>query len=150
MLDLAAIFIYGIAFKGHLIVVVLGLKGSRKHVLGLWQGAMENTTVCASFLEVMSRRGLNISKDYLFVLNGSKALRPTVSRMFGTNVAVQRCQQHKLTNVLDHLPKEHQHAIYTRISAAPTLKEELEETRIIHKFGIAWLLRKTLSTTNPI
>ena len=47
-LDLAAIFIDGIGFKGHLLVVALGLdKGGRKHVLGLWQGATENATVCA-------------------------------------------------------------------------------------------------------
>lgn len=178
-LDLVAIFIDGIEFKGHLLVVALGLdKGGRKHVLGLWQGATENATVCVSLLEDMARRGLNIGKDYLFVLDGSKALRSAVSKMFGTNTAVQRCQQHKRRNVLDHLPKEHQHAIDARISAAynmadygdarksleltvkyleklnPTaaasLKEGLEETLTVHKLGVKELLRKTLSTTNPI
>lgn len=178
-LDLVAIFIDGIEFKGHLLVVALGLdKGGRKHVLGLWQGATENATVCGSLLEDMARRGLNIGKDYLFVLDGSKALRSAVSKMFGTNTAVQRCQQHKRRNVLDHLPKEHQHAIDARISAAykmadyndarksleltvkylenlnpsaaASLKEGLEETLTIHKLGVKGLLRKTLSTTNPI
>ena len=178
-LDLVAIFIDGIAFKGHLIVVALGLdKGGRKHVLGLWQGATENATVCASLLEDMARRGMNTGKDYLFVLDGSKALRSAVSKMFGSDAAVQRCQQHKRRNVLDHLPKEHQHAIDARISAAykmadydnakksleltvkyleklnpsaaASLKEGLEETLTIHKIGITGLLRKTLSTTNPI
>ena len=178
-LDLVAIFIDGIAFKGHLIVVALGLdKGGRKHVLGLWQGATENATVCASLLEDIARRGLNTGKDYLFVLDGSKALRSAVSKMFGANVTVQRCQQHKRRNVLDHLPKEHQHAIDARISAAykmadyadakksleltvkyleklnpsaaGSLKEGLEETLTIHKLEITGLLRKTLSTTNPI
>ena len=178
-LELAAIFIDGIEFKGHLLVVALGLdKGGRKHVLGLWQGATENATVCASLLEDMARRGLNIGKDYLFVLDGSKALRSAVSKMFGTNAAVQRCQQHKRRNVLHHLPKEHQHAIDARISAAykmasyenarksleltvkyleklnpsaaGSLKEGLEETLTIHKLGVTGLLIKTLSTTNPI
>ena len=118
-LDLVAIFIDGIAFKGHLVVVALGLdKGGRKHVLGLWQGATENATVCTSLLEDIARRGLNTGKDYLFVLDGSKALRSAVSKMFGSDAAVQRCQQHKRRNVLDHLPEEHQHAIDARISAA--------------------------------
>jgi transposase-like protein len=118
-LDLVAIFIDGIEFKGHLIVVALGLdKGGKKHVLGLWQGATENATVCRSLLEDMSRRGLNTEKDYLFVLDGSKALRSGVAKIFGTNVAVQRCQQHKRRNVLAHLPKEHQHAVLA--SARPT------------------------------
>ena len=178
-LDLVAIFIDGIAFKGHLIVVALGLdKGGAKHVLGLWQGATENATVCTSLLENIARRGLNIGKDYLFVLDGSKALRSAIVKMFGTNVAVQRCQQHKRRNVLAHLPKEHQHAIDARISAAykmadydaakksleltvryleklnpsaaTSLREGLEETLTVHKLGVAGLLRKTLQTTNPI
>ena len=111
-LDLVAIFIDGIEFKGHLIVVALGLdKGSKKHILGLWQGVTENATICTSLLEDMSRRGLNTEKDYLFVLDGSKALRSAVANMFGSNVAVQRCQQHKRRNVLAHLPKEHQRGI---------------------------------------
>ena len=178
-LDLVAIFIDGIAFKGHLIVVALGLnKDGRKHILGLWQGATENATVCSSLLEDIARRGLNTGKDYLFILDGSKALRSAVSKMFGSKVEVQRCQQHKRRNVLDHLPEEHQHAIDARISAAykmayyddakksldltvryldrlnpsaaASLKEGLEETLSIHKLEITGLLRKTLSTTNPI
>ena len=178
-LDLVAIFIDGIEFKGHLIVVALGLdKGGKKHVLGLWQGATENATICTSLLEDIARRGLNIEKDYLFVLDGSKALRSAVAKMFGTNVTVQRCQQHKRRNVLAHLPKEHQHSIDARISAAykmadydaakksleltvryleklnpsaaASLKEGLEETLTVHKIGVNGLLRKTLQTTNPI
>ena len=178
-LDLVAIFIDGIEFKGHLLVVALGLdKGGRKYVLGLWQGATENATVCGSLLEDIARRGLNTGKDYLFVLDGSKALRSAVAKMFGTNAAVQRCQQHKRRNVLDHLPKEHRHAIDARISAAynmadydtakksleltvkylerlnpsaaGSLKEGLEETLTVYKLGVTGLLRKTLQTTNPI
>ena len=177
--DLVALFIDGIEFKGHLLVVALGLdKGGRKHVLGLWQGATENATVCGNLLEDMARRGLNPGGDYLFVLDGSKALRSAVAKMFGTKVEVQRCQQHKRRNVLSHLPKEHQHAIDARLSAAykmadydearksleltvkylerlnpsaaASLKEGLEETLTIHKLGVTGLLRKTLQTTNPI
>jgi putative transposase len=178
-LDLIAIFVDGIEFKGHLLVVALGLdRVGRKHVLGLRQGATENATVCTSLLEDMARRGLNAGEDYLFVLDGSKALRSAVARMFGSDVTVQRCQQHKRRNVLDHLPKEHQHAIDARISAAynmadydaakksleltvkyleklnpsaaASLREGLEETLTIHRLGITGLLRKTLQTTNPI
>ena len=42
-LDLLAIFIDGIEFKGHLLIVAMGLdKEGRKHILGLCQGATEN------------------------------------------------------------------------------------------------------------
>src|SRR5208337_2247439 len=177
-LDLVAIFIDGIEFKGHLLVVALGLaRNGKKQVLGLWQGATENSTVCMSLLEDMARRGLNTGKDYLFVLDGSKALRSGVAKMFGSKAAVQRCQQHKRRNVKEHLPKEHQHALDARISAAynmtnydharksleltvkylenlnpsaaASLKEGLEETLTVHKLGVMGILRKTLATTNP-
>jgi transposase-like protein len=98
--------------------------------------------------------------------------------MFGADVAVQRCQQHKRRNVLKHLPEKHQRSVDARISAAykmtdydearesldltvrylqrlnpdaaASLEEGLEETLTVHKLGITGLLRKTLSTTNPL
>lgn len=178
-LDLVAIFIDGIDFKGHLLVVAMGLaRDGRKHVLGLWQGATENVRVCKGLIEDMARRGLDTGKDYLFVLDGSKALRSAVARTFGAQAPVQRCQAHKRRNVRDLLPKEQQNAIDARIaaaynmtdygdakksldltvrylekinpSAAASLREGLEETLTVHKLGITGLLRKTLSTTNPI
>jgi transposase-like protein len=178
-LDLCAIFIDGIEFKRHLLVVALGLdKMGKKHILGLWQGATENATVCKSLLEDMVRRVLDMGKDYLFVLDGSKALWSAVARVFGTDVIVQRCQQHKRKNVREHLPPEHQEAIDARIrtaynmadydkakeslnltvkylerlnpSAASSLREGLDETLTVHRLGITGLLRKTLTTTNPI
>jgi len=100
-------------------MVALGLdKDGRKHILGLREGAIENREVCIGLLEDIVRRGLSINRYYLFVLDGSKALRSAVSRMFGNNVKVQRCQQHKRRNVLKHLPQEHQETIDARIRAA--------------------------------
>jgi transposase-like protein len=178
-LKLCAIFIDGIEFKGHLLVVALGLdKEGRKHILGFREGATENREVCIGLLEDMIRRGLSASDDYLFVLDGSKALRSAAARVFGSNVAVQRCQQHKRRNVLKHLKEEHQETIDARIrtaynmdeyvqakqsleltikylerlnpSAAASLREGLEDTLTVHRLGITGLLRKTLSNTNAI
>ena len=178
-LDLVAIFIDGIEFKGHLLVVAMGLdREGRKHILGLCQGATENATVCTALLEDMARRGLNTGKNYLFVLDGAKALRSAVTRVFGADALVQRCQAHKRRNVLKQLPEKHHSAVDARISAAykmadygeakksldttvryleklnpaaaASLKEGLEETLTVHKLGITGLLRKTLATTNPL
>ena len=178
-LDLVAIFIDGIEFKGQMLVVALGLDiRGKKHVLGLWQGATENSAVCTGLLEDLKRRGLDTTKAYLFILDGSKALRSAVAKMFGSDAPVQRCQVHKRRNVKEQLPPEHQNAIDARIrtaykmadyakakesldltvkylerlnpSAAASLREGLEETLTVHKLGIMGLLRKTLSTTNPI
>lgn len=163
-LELCAIFIDGIEFKKQMLVVAMGLdKKGKKHILGLWQGATENSTVCSNLLNDIERRGLDMNRDYLFVLDGSKALRSAVARKFGSDVLVQRCQQHKRRNVRDHLPPEHQESIDARIrtaynmtdydkakqsldltirylerlnpSAAVSLKEGLEETLTLHKLG---------------
>lgn len=178
-LSLCAIFIDGIEFKAQHLVVALGLdKEGRKHMLGLWQGATENKTVCMNLLEDMARRGLDMTKEYLFVIDGSKALRSAVAKMFGADAFVQRCQAHKRRNVREQLPKEHQEAVDARIraaynmadydkakaslevtvrylerlnpDAAKSMREGLEETLTLHKLGVTGLLRKTLATTNPI
>lgn len=93
-LKLCAIFIDGIEFKRQMLVVALGLdKTGKKHILGLWQGATENSAVCNNLLDDdIERRGLDMGKDYLFVLDGSKALRSSIAEKFGKEVLVQRCQ----------------------------------------------------------
>ncbi|MFN3480306.1 MAG: hypothetical protein ACK415_07945 [Thermodesulfovibrionales bacterium] len=40
---------------------------------------------------------MDIERNYLFVLDGSKALRSAVRRNFGKRALVQRCQVHKRT-----------------------------------------------------
>ena len=118
-LQLCAMFIDGIDFKGQMVVVALGLDTEgRKHVLGLREGATENGAVCMGLLEDMARRGLNVGDDCLFVLDGGKALRSAVARVYGAEALVQRCQAHKRRNVREHLPPEHQETADARIRAA--------------------------------
>ncbi len=178
-LDLVALLIDGIEIGNQVLVVALGIETSgKKHVLGLWQGATENTTVVKSLLEDLVARGLNPERRYLFVLDGSKALRAGVERVFGARAEVQRCQIHKRRNVKDHLPENCQKDYDRRIrnayamtnyadakaelekifrqlervnpSAAHSLEEGLEETLTVHRLGVGALLRRTLATTNPI
>lgn len=177
--NLCAIFIDGIEFKGEHLIVALGIdRTGYKQILGLWQGATENAAICGNLLEDLQRRGLDTGKDYLFVLDGSRALRSAVTRMFGKDAEVQRCQQHKRRNVKAHLSPEHQTTIDARIraaynmvnyedakksleltvrylerlnpSAARSLAEGLEETLTVHRLRVNGLLRKTLASTNPI
>jgi transposase-like protein len=178
-LNLVALLIDGIEFAGQTLIVAFGVeeKGS-KHVLGLWQGATENATVTKALLEDLVARGLDPQRHYLFVLDGSKALRAAVEKVFGTRVQVQRCQLHKRRNVKDHLP-EHCRADYDRQlrnayamtsyenakaaleklfrqlervnpSAARSLEEGMEETLTLHRLGVGSLLRRSLSSTNLI
>jgi putative transposase len=178
-LDLAAILIDGIHLGGQVLVVALGLEISgKKHVLGLWQGATENTTVVKELLEDLVARGLNSGRRCLFVIDGAKALRAGIERVFGQRAEVQRCQIHKRRNVKEHLPKSAQGDTDRRIrnayamtdyaaakaelekifrqlerinpSAARSLEEGLEETLTVHRLGVGALLRRTLASTNPI
>ena len=178
-LDLVAILIDGIHLGKQVLVVALGIATSgKKHVLGLWQGATENTTVVKELLEDLVARGLNPDRRYLFVIDGAKALRTGIERVFGERAEVQRCQIHKRRNVKEHLPNSAQGDTDRRIrnayemtgyaeakaelgkifrqlerinpSAARSLEEGLEETLTVHRLGVGTLLRQTLASSNPI
>ena len=178
-LDLVAILIDGIHLGKQVLVVALGIESTgKKHVLGLWQGATENTAVVKDLLEDLVARGLSTERRYLFVIDGAKALRAAIERVFGARAEVQRCQLHKRRNVNEYLPKNAQGDYDRRIrnayamtsyaeakaelekifrqlervnpSAARSLEEGLEETLTVHRLGVGELLRRSLATTNPI
>ena len=109
-LDLVALLIDGIHLGKQVLVVALGIETSgEKHVLGLWQGATENTTVVKELLVISgSSRYKSGATAYLFVIDGAKALRAAIERVFGDRAEVQRCQIHKRRNVKEHLPKQAQ------------------------------------------
>jgi putative transposase len=178
-LDLVAIMIDGIEFHEYVLIAALGIDSDgRKHVLGIRPGGSENAGVCTGLLEDLAARGLPTDREYLFVLDGSKALRKAVTGMFGKDATVQRCHRHKERNVQDHLPEQYRSAATMRLrvawnmtnyddakkeltkaltylegvnsAAAESLREAFEDTLTIHKLGIPELLRKSLSSTNPI
>ena len=45
-------------------------------------------------------------RRYLFVIDGSKALRSAIDKVFGNGFQVQRCRRHKIGNVCDKLPED--------------------------------------------
>jgi putative transposase len=178
-LDLVAILIDGIHFGKQVLVVALGIESrGEKHVLGLWQGATENTVVVKDLLEDLVARGLHPERRYLFVIDGAKALRAAIERVFGERAELQRCQLHKRRNVKEYLPKNAQGDYDRRIRnayamtgyaeakaelqkifrqlervnppAAHSLEEGLEETLTVHRLGVGELLRRSLANTNPI
>ena len=178
-LDLAVVFLDGIRFQGYLFVVALGVdSGGRKHILGLWEGATENATVCKMLLGDLVSRGLRTDRRYLWVIDGSKALRKGIEESFGADVVVQRCHAHKERNILDHLPKKHHATVRMKLgaawgmkdyaearaalkkvvehlrtlseAAAKSLEEAFEETLTLHRLGVSDLLRRSLRTTNAI
>jgi len=175
----AVIFIDAQPYAGEMMVVALGITtAGEKRLLGLRQGATENATVVTSLLEELRERGVRTDLPTLFVLDGAKALLAAVVRVWGKFAAIQRCQVHKRRNVEAHLPDKHHDELRERLNAAyhetnatqartllaatvkwlrritpaaaASLEEGLEETLTVVRLGVPELLRKTLSTTNPI
>ncbi len=177
--EFVIIMIDGIGVGGIDNIVAMGVDiWGKKEALGLRQGASENTTVCTQLLEDLVERGIPADGDYLFVVDGAKALTKAIKKIFGANSVIQRCQLHKRRNVSDNLPKEHQTRIDKRLaaaygmneigearkaveavfdelvslseSAAGSLAEGMEETLTVHKLGLKGDLKRILSSTNTI
>jgi len=178
-LDLPVVMIDGIHFRDRVILVALGIDAQgNKHVLGLREGSTESMRVVRSLLSDLVDRGLDADRARLWVIDGGKALRKAIVECFGATALVQRCQEHKRRNVLEHLPEELHasvgHAMrdawdsadpdsarkqLQRLAsslqskhpgAAASLREGLEETVTVQALGITGALYRTLRTTNPI
>jgi transposase-like protein len=177
-LDLLVIYIDGIVVDGHHIIAAVGVDGTgAKHLLGLAAGATENAQVVKDLLKQLIARGLDPNLDYLFVIDGSKALRSAIDEIFGAHAKVQRCRTHKVRNVLDRLPKTEaaQTAAVMRAAyklspkegmaklrkqaqwlerehpdAAASLLEGLTETFTVNDLGLPPSLIRCLCTTNII
>jgi transposase-like protein len=103
-LDLVGLILDGVHVGEHCLIVALGIAADgQKHALGLWDGSTENGTVCQGLLSSLQSRGLRTDRSLLVILDGSKALRKAVRARFGDAALVQRCQVHKMRNVLEYL-----------------------------------------------
>jgi transposase-like protein len=176
--EILAVYVDGFVVGDTHVIGAIGVKKDGcKMVLGVREGASENLTVVTELLADLRDRGLNTDVPRLFVLDGGKALRSAVDGVFGTNVAVQRCRNHKIRNVLDHLPeKQRMHAkLVMRAafnledagkgieklrqyasdlersgwsSAAGSLREGLVELFTVQALGLPGALGRCLATTN--
>ena len=172
------IYLDGMVFGGHHVIGAVGVDiDGRKHVLGLVEGASENGASVTSLLESLVERGLEPSRRYLFVIDGSKALRSAISRVFGDRSPVQRCRAHKVRNVSGKLPEDLKDQVISVMkaayklpwkeglaklkkqaewlsvhhpAAAASLLEGLKETFTINRLDLSPSLRRCLGTTNII
>jgi putative transposase len=178
-LRLCAVLIDGTPFKDRQMIAALGIGcDGTKTVLGIREGATENTAVVSSLLSELVERGLDFSTPRLYVLDGGKALAAAVRKQAGEAAFIQRCQVHKKRNVVDHLPDEHKADVRRKMqnayamadyadakraldrlhrelmdlnpSAARSLEEGMEETLTVHKLRVPDQLRRTLCCTNVI
>ena len=176
--EILAVYIDGFVVGSSHVIGAIGVKkDGTKMVLGVREGSGENLTVVTALLTDLRERGLTSDVPRLFVLDGGKALASAVDGVYGTSATVQRCRNHKVRNVLDHLPKNKRaHAkLVLRAafniedagkgaeklreyaadlerggwsSAAGSLREGLEELFTVNALGLPSALRRCLGTTN--
>lgn len=143
-LSLCAIFIDGTIFKGEHLIVAIGLdRFGRKIVLGIRQGATENATVVGDLLSDLLQRGVDFSQPRLYVVDGSKAIYSAIRSYAGEAAFIQRCQVHKIRNVIEYLPEPERHAIKFRMRAA-YLMDNLADAK-----NMLFRLHDELMTANP-
>jgi len=177
-LDLVAMLVDGVHFGEHLCVVALGIGiDGTKYPLGLAEGSTENTTVVTDLLTGLRERGLDTTRPIFVGIDGGKALRAAVLRVFDHPV-IGRCQLHKIRNVADKLPDhlastvtKRMRAAYhadsallaeaqlealareldrTHPGAAGSLREGLSETLTVLRLGVSPTLARTLRSTNSV
>lgn len=175
----AAILIDGVCFARETVVAALGVtEEGRKIVLAIRQGATENAGVCTDLLEELRDRGVDMNERVLLVLDGSKALRAAVDRVWGNRAEIQRCQVHKLRNVQSYVSahqwpdacaairKAYAETSYLKAKrmlehiarwldrlnphAGASLREGLDETLTVTRLGLKGRLRATFATTNIV
>lgn len=173
------ILIDGVDYAETIMTVALGIESDgTKRILGFREGASENAEVCTQLLEDLCERGLCRDQPTLFILDGSKALRKAVLKIWGRCAVIQRCQIHKKRNIEAHVPDRHWDQIRRRLNeayhetdyaralkklkntaalldrinpdAAASLREGMEETLTIIRLRIPPELMVHLATTNII
>ena len=177
-LDLVAFMVDGVHFGEHTCVVALGIGiDGVKHPLAVEEGSTENATLVTDLITGLRDRGLDVTRPILAVLDGAKALSRAVRDVFDKPL-IQRCQQHKIRNVIDKLPdrlkqvterrmRQAYHAesalkaegeleqlarelAKTHPGAAASLREGMAETLTILRLEVPPTLARTLHSTNPV
>jgi len=177
-LDLVAFLVDGVHFGEHTCVVALGIDiAGVKHPLAVEEGSTENATLVTDLITGLRERGLNVTKPVLAVLDGAKALSKAVRDVFDKPL-IQRCQQHKIRNVIDKLPDRLKQVTERRMrqayhagsalkaegllgelarelgkthpGAAASLREGMTETLTILRLDVPPALARTLHSTNPV
>lgn len=174
-----AIFLDGYHLGGEVFIVALGINTEGfKRVLGFWQGATENHSVCQELFADLEARKLALNENVIYITDGGKGAIKALKDRFGKKLVHQRCTVHKDRNIQNHLAKKYRKAAHQRFrnainchsyedakkelkkledwleqinpSAAESLRECQEELLTVHRLETPAILRKTLHSTNPI
>jgi transposase-like protein len=174
-----AMFVDGKYLAGSQILIAVGVTtDGQKKILGFRESKSEHSESIAELFRDILERGFKYAIGFLLIADGGKGWHKAARDVFGEAVVLQRCQVHKIRNVLSHLSKADQQHFEERLkeafriedyhqakstllkladaiepvnrNAAQSLREGLEETLTLHRLNITPLLRISFATTNPI
>ena len=175
--NILVIYLDGMIFGTHHVLTALGIDDAgTKWILGIEHGTSENAATARKLLSGMVERGIKPGVKRLFIVDGGKALRAAIDEVYGEN-PVQRCNVHKVRNVVGHLPKDR--ATYAKMvmhaafkmeavkgqrkveelakdlqddypGAASSLREGLSEMFTVSKMNLPPELARSLRSTNII
>ena len=176
--DFVSIMVDGVGFADRTVIAAIGITtAGKKLLLGLREGETENWEVARDLFESLVARGLKTDMPMLFVIDGGKALKKAILKIFGA-MPVQRCVRHKERNIVRYLPEDrhiefrrrwkkiHSMADYASAkreyddlvfwlghinhAALQSLEEAQGETLTVLRLNVPPTLRATLLSTNPI
>jgi len=177
--DFIAVFVDGKRYADDGLVMSMGITMEGEKVfLGVEQMSTENSRSMEQYFEGLIERGLRYKDGLLFIVDGSKGIIKAIETIFPSCGVIQRCQFHKIENVVSYLPKgvqsiwraklrdAYKHTKYESAkralekleaelheinpSAAKSLREGMEETLSLHRLGLSSELGKSFSSTNCI
>jgi len=177
--DFIAVFVDGKRYADDGLVMSMGVTTEGEKVfLGVEQMSTENSRSMEQYFEGLIERGLRYKDGLLFIVDGSKGIIKAIETVFPSCGVIQRCQFHKIENIVSYLPKgmqalwraklrdAYKHTKYepakralekleTELheinpSAAKSLREGMEETLSLHRLGLSSELGKSFSSTNCI
>jgi transposase-like protein len=179
-LEVVALFVDGLVVAKQSVIVALGVtRAGTKVPLGLRVGSTENAVLCTDLVQDLLHRGLALDSQVLCVIDGGKGIHKALTDVLGDRAVIQRCQLHKLRNVLALVPKARQ--VYVRAhlrrayragtadqarrqlktlatwleanghpTAAASVREGLEEMLTVLKLDLPAGMRRFFVTTNCI
>ncbi|MFW5872175.1 MAG: IS256 family transposase [bacterium] len=177
--DFIALVIDGKYLAREQMVIALGITHKGEKIpLGFIQTSTENARSIKQLLSDLISRGFSYDDGIFCIIDGAKGLHKALVETFGNKAVIQRCQWHKLENILSYLKESDKDKYRKRlneayatqdynealnklediwldlepinISAANSLKEGLEETLTIHRLGLKKDFGRSFSTTNVI
>jgi len=131
-LQVVALLIDGVHFGEHVVLAAVGVDAhGDKHVLGLREGATENSAAGRALLADLAERGLAAERSLLIVIDGAKALHKAVVDVFGVHALIQRCREHKKRNVTDALPERLRGSIRSAMNQAYATRDPKRARRLL-------------------